>query len=117
MRQARQDGRGWIECGPFRPRFAPGLRADSGHAVFVLGSKMITDRFSVRHGAPDGGMNHVMSRSLPRRKLRSYLDLLAASDIANPLREARIRLRAKELLAVGFTGRRARQRARREIRP
>ena len=113
MRQARQDGRGWDDRGARPIRHSN----PSGYRVDMLGSHKITDRFNIRHGAPDGGMNHVMSRSLPRRKLRSYLDLLAASDISNPLREARIKVRAKELLAVGFTGRRAWQRARREIRP
>ena len=116
VRQARQDGRGWIDRGPQTPAHQLNTRGERGpRKVDVLGSKRIIDRFSVRHGAPDGGMNHVMSRSLPRRKLRSYTDLLIASDIANPLREARIKERAKELITVGFTGLRARQRARREV--
>ena len=115
MKQARQDGTGWDDRGPFRLRFAS-ARDNSGFPVAVLGSKMIAERFSTKPGQPDGGMTYVMSRSLPRRKLRSYLDLLVASDIADPLREARVKDRAHELIDAGFSGRRARQRARWEVK-
>ena len=113
MRQARQDGRGWDDRGARPIRHSN----PSGYRVDVLGSHKITDRFSIRHGAPDGGMNHVMSRSLPRRKLRSYTDLLAASDIANPLREARIKERAHALIDEGESAHAAQRRARWEVRP
>ena len=89
MRQARQDGTGWDDRGSRPIRHS----SPNGYRVDVLGSHKITNRFSTRHGAPDGGMSRVMSRIRPHRKLRSYLDLLAASDIADPLREARREVR------------------------
>ena len=115
MRQARQDGRGWINHGPSRllaARAKPG--SEGRYKADLLGSRFVIERFA-RFGLHRETRGKATA-GRPNQTLRQLVNKAAVSDIANPLREARIRVRAKELIDTGMSGRLALNAARRGIK-